>query len=107
MPPGEFFRAPGVVRVVHVFHAIEVFVFGRLVRRRIRLGCDGCGYMCSGRFGGYYFYLLVFTENGRFSCNMDQNENGFSISSAKEDQSGNDDDRRHLLPADLSMNHCA
>ena len=56
---------------------------------------------------GTIFYLLVFNDNGRVNDNLDQNGNGESDASAREDGSSIDDDRRHLLPVDVSMDDAA
>ena len=56
---------------------------------------------------GTIFYLLVFNDNDRVNDNLDQNGNGESDASAREDGSSIDDDRRHLLPVDVSMDDAA
>ncbi|XP_078352237.1 uncharacterized protein LOC144636906 [Oculina patagonica] len=53
------------------------------------------------------FYLLVSTGNGRVNGTLDQNGNGEWNTSAREDESSNDDDRIHLLPVNVPMDDAA
>ena len=53
------------------------------------------------------FYLLVFTGNGGVNDSLDQNGNGESDASAREDESNKDDDRSHLLQVDVPIDDAA
>jgi len=78
-------------------------ISGLFVHQRIRVGCDDCQCMCSGRSCRTILYLLVSTGNDRVKTNLDQNENDECDASGIEDEGSNENDRSHLLPVDVPM----